>query len=91
MISTGDILNAFQNRADGVLVLTCHIDNCHAQEGNQHAQRRVESVLDILARIGLEKERLLKSTLASNMSAEFSAIVNGFAETLKKMGPALNR
>jgi quinone-modifying oxidoreductase subunit QmoB len=91
MISTGDILNAFQNRADGVLVLTCHIDNCHAQEGNQHAQRRVESVLDILARIGMEKERLLKSTLASNMSAEFSAIVNGFAKTLKKMGPALNR
>jgi len=91
MISTGDILNAFQNRADGVLVLTCHIDNCHAQEGNQHAQRRVESVLDILDRIGLEKERLLKSTLASNMSAEFSALVNGFAETLLKMGPALNR
>lgn len=91
MISTGDILNAFQNRADGVLVLSCHVDNCHAQEGNQHAQRRVESVLDIFDRIGMEKERLLKSTLASNMSTEFSAMVNGFAETLTKMGPALNR
>ena len=91
MVSTGDILNAIQNRADGILVLTCHIDNCHAQTGNQHAQRRVEIVLETLDRIGLEKERLLTSSLASNMSTEFSTIVNGFAETLKKMGPALNR
>lgn len=87
-VSTGDLLNAFQNKADGVLVLTCHIGNCHAQEGNQHALRRAEQAQNALDRVGLEKGRLMRSTLASNMSAEFNETVIGFAEKLKQMGPS---
>jgi coenzyme F420-reducing hydrogenase delta subunit len=90
-ISTGDLLNAFQNNADGVLVLTCHTGNCHAEEGNHHAHRRVAEARMALVRIGLNKERLLRSTLAANMSAEFVDTITCFADTLKRMGPALNR
>ena len=86
-LSTGDLLNAFQNNADGVLVLTCHTGNCHAEEGNQHAGRRVKEARKALDRVGLIQERLLKSTLAANMSAEFIDTITCFADTLKKMGP----
>ena len=86
-ISTGDLLRAYQNNADGVLVLTCHIDNCHAERGNLHAHRRVDEVSGLLVQIGLEKERLLKTTLASNMGNEFSEVVNDFNDKLKEMGP----
>jgi quinone-modifying oxidoreductase subunit QmoB len=91
MISAGCLLDAFQNGADGVLVLTCHDGNCHAENGNTYAHQRTRYVGDLLGQIGLEKSRLLKSTLASNMGFEFSDIVNGFADTLKQMGPLRNK
>ena len=86
-ISTNDLLKAFQEKADGVLVLTCHIGNCHAEEGNLHARRRVEEARHALNRVGLQQERLLRSTLAANMSAEFIEKITDFAQKLKKMGP----
>ena len=91
MISTGCLLSAFQNGADGVIVLTCHDGNCHAEHGNTYAHQRTSYVVDLLDQVGLEKGRLLKSTLASNMGFEFSDIVNGFADTLKQMGPLRNK
>jgi coenzyme F420-reducing hydrogenase delta subunit/Pyruvate/2-oxoacid:ferredoxin oxidoreductase delta subunit len=87
MISAGCLMSAFQNGADGVLVLTCHEGNCHSEHGNTFAHQRTTYVADLLGQIGLEKDRLLKSTLAANMGFEFSDIVNGFADTLKQMGP----
>ena len=86
MISAGCLMSAFQNGADGVLVLTCHEGNCHAEHGNRYAHQRTNYVADLLGQIGLEKDRLLKSTLAANMGFEFSDIVNNFADTLKQMG-----
>ena len=87
MISTGCLMSAFQNGADGVMVLTCHEGNCHAEHGNTYAHQRTNHVADLLGQIGLEKDRLLKSTLAANMGAEFSDTVNAFVDTLKQMGP----
>jgi len=91
MISAGCMLSAFQNGADGVLVLTCHEGNCHAEHGNRYAHQRTNYIVDLLGQVGLEKDRLLKSTLAANMGFEFSDIVNGFADTLKQMGPLRNK
>lgn len=89
-ISTNDLLYAFQNRADGIAVLTCHAGNCHAEKGNHYARQRVAEGMDILSRVGLPKERLLKSTLAANMGPEFIDIMDNFYNTLKGMGPAFN-
>ena len=43
------ILKAFTYGADGVLVLGCHQDNCKSQQGNLHAQWRVERAREMLA------------------------------------------
>jgi len=85
-VSMEYILSAFQNIADGVLVLTCHAGNCHAEEGNIFAGRRVEQLKETFSRMNFEKERLEIKTLASNMGYEFAQIVCNFENTLKALG-----
>lgn len=81
-VSQEYILEAFQQQADGVLVLTCHADNCHSEEGNRSAWRRVESLAVMLKTVGIGAHRLRVATLAANMPAELAEIVNTFSTEL---------
>ncbi|MCG6911164.1 MAG: hydrogenase iron-sulfur subunit, partial [Deltaproteobacteria bacterium] len=85
VIATGDILRAFQQKADGVMVLTCHQGNCQAEKGNLHARRRAEGAMVLMEQIGLDKKRLHYATLASNMAHEFGEIVCAFADSLENL------
>lgn len=85
-VSMEYILSAFQNNADGVLVLTCHEGNCHSEDGNIFARRRVEQLKETFSQMNFEKERLEIKTLASNMGYEFAQITNMFENTLKALG-----
>lgn len=84
-ISTEYILSAFQNNADGVLVLTCHTGNCHSEDGNILARRRVEQLKESFSHMNIEKERLEINTLASNMGFEFAQIIYDFENRLKAL------
>ena len=86
-ISIEHILIAFKNNADGVLVLTCHEGNCHSERGNIYAHRRAGHIAGFLPNIGLEEERLVVETLASNMAVEFTEITNNFEKKILKLGP----
>ena len=76
------ILKAFTYGADGVLVLACHQDNCKSQEGNLHAQWRVERAREMLAEAGVDPRRLVFKTLAANTPQDFLAAVSSLAEVL---------
>lgn len=83
IISKEYILSAFQNNADGVLVLTCHAGNCHSEEGNLFASMRVEHIRDSFSHIHIDNKRIEIKTIASNMGYEFAHILNTFEEKLK--------
>ena len=85
-VSMEYILSAFNNNADGVLVLTCHSGNCHSEDGNVFARRRVEQLKDTFSHMNFNKERLEIKTLASNMGYEFAQIAGKFENTLKTLG-----
>jgi coenzyme F420-reducing hydrogenase delta subunit len=80
------ILSAFGHGADGVLVLTCHEDNCHSRHGNRLARQRVDQARAFLDRAGIGSRRLLLTTLAANMPAELAATVTEFSQTLADGG-----
>jgi coenzyme F420-reducing hydrogenase delta subunit/Pyruvate/2-oxoacid:ferredoxin oxidoreductase delta subunit len=86
-ISPGVILRAFTGGADGVLVLSCHRDNCHSETGNLLAESRVERIGRFFEETGLDSGRLWMKTLASNMEYEFSDICKRFGEQIVKLGP----
>jgi coenzyme F420-reducing hydrogenase delta subunit len=81
------LLTALGNRADGVLVLTCHDGNCHSEEGNRQARRQTAGLQDLLPQIGLAKERLALDSLAANMGAAFAAVTRAFETRLQTLGP----
>ena len=86
-VSLNDILTAFKSSADGILVLTCHGGNCHSERGPDHARERVAQITELFRSIGLERDRLVHKTLASNMGAEFAGTVAEFEAQLLELGP----
>ena len=51
------ILKCFQEGADGVLVSGCHPGDCHYQEGNLYARRRMHLLKSLLEYFGIDKRR----------------------------------
>lgn len=87
-ISRDHLFAAFSKGADGVMVLTCHQGNCHAEYGNIYAHQRVDQLSDMMLQIGFEPGRLTYKTLASNMGTEFAETVNGFERAVLDLGPS---
>ena len=86
-ISAEYLLAAFQHQADGVLVFTCHEGNCHSERGNILAARRTAHLKNMLKQIGIDPNRLLLKTLASNMAAEFAETARKFEKQMAEAGP----
>ena len=86
-ISAEYLLAAFRHQADGVLVLTCHEGNCHSERGNILAKRRTAHLKLMLKQIGIDPNRLLLKTLASNMAAEFAETTSKFEKQIAEAGP----
>ncbi len=81
-VSVEHLMAAFSRGADGVMVLSCHPDNCHSGRGNILARQRVELLAGRLAQIGVDPRRLSVQTLASNMGVEFGDIIGSFGKLL---------
>ena len=83
-VSVQHILSAFAGGATGVLVLTCHVDNCHAETGNQYARQRVDYLVDQLDRMGFGGDCLEIATLAANMPTEYADITRRFSQKIQQ-------
>lgn len=82
------VLRAFRAGADGVLVLGCHIGDCHYVSGNHRTAKRMPVLRRILEYIGIEPERLRLDWVSSAEAPKFQQVVNEFTETIKELGPA---
>jgi F420-non-reducing hydrogenase iron-sulfur subunit len=80
-------LRAFENGADGVLVAGCLEGGCHFIEGNLVAKRRVNQTRDLLAEIGIEKERLRMVNISAAMGRPLADIITDMIKTVRELGP----
>jgi F420-non-reducing hydrogenase iron-sulfur subunit len=81
------ILTAFRQGADGVLIGGCHPNDCHYQEGNYKALRRVTLLKRVLESMGIEKERLRLEWIAASEGEKLQKVANDMTEKLRKLGP----
>lgn len=86
-VSIRHLLGLFQQRVDGVLVLTCHDGNCHSQRGRRLAAERVDLLKSMFENVGFEKNRLWLRSLASNMGTEFAGLAQAFEDRIRGLGP----
>ncbi|HEC89712.1 MAG: methyl-viologen-reducing hydrogenase subunit delta [Thermoplasmata archaeon] len=81
------ILKALKDGADGVLIAGCHPGDCHYQNGNYKANRRVKLLKKLLDELGLEPERIRFEYISASEGKEYAELVNEFTEGIRKLGP----
>ena len=77
------VMRALVDGADGVMVAACHEGNCKAEKGNIYAKWRVNEISKRLEAMGMDKNKVVFTNIASNMAHEFADKVNDFALKLK--------
>jgi len=95
IICTGKIdathmLDAFKQGADGVLILGCPEGNCHYQDGNYEARKRVYLIRRLLESYGIEKERIRIELSTDSYGNRILQLVEEMSKELARLGP-LNR
>jgi len=82
------MLKAFENGADGVMVVGCLEGDCHYLSGNIRAKARVKRVAGIVDKIGLGAGRIHMYNLSAGEGSKFAAYANEFVERIREMGPS---
>ena len=86
-LDTLEVLHAFEHGADGVMVAGCLEGDCHFQEGNLNARRRVEHIKQLIHQIGLEPERIEMFNLSSAMARQFADAATSITQQVVALGP----
>ena len=82
------VLKAFELGADGVLVATCHFEDCHYMFGARKAADVHKITEKLTAMLGIEPERLKLDWISSAETTKFAKVATEFTETIKKLGPS---
>ena len=82
------LLKAFENGADGVMVIGCLEGDCHYVNGNIRARARVERVYNILGQINIGPDRVRMFNLSAGEGAKFAAFANEFVDPIEELGPS---
>jgi coenzyme F420-reducing hydrogenase delta subunit len=81
-------LDAFEHGADGVMVAGCMEGDCHYQQGNFSARRRVTRVKALLKEIGLEPDRARMFNMSSAMGKQWAEAVTEMDAQVRALGPS---
>lgn len=82
------LLKAFENGADGVMIMGCLEGNCHFVNGNFRARARVQRVHNILEKINIGGGRIRMFNLSAGEGAKFAAYANEFVAEIQELGPS---
>lgn len=81
------MMRAFEKGADGVYVVGCLEGDCHFNNGNFRARKRVEQTQKLLDAIGIEGERVQMYNLSSSEGPLFAEFATEMDERIRKLGP----
>lgn len=87
-VTTGMVLRAFENGADGVLVATCHFEDCHYLFGAKRAAEIHKLTERIIGMLGIELGRLRLEWISAAEAPKFARVATEFTETVRKLGPS---
>ena len=86
-VSPEMVLRAFRSGADGVLVLGCHIGDCHYINGNHRTAKRMPVLRQLLGYVGVNPDRLRLDWVSSAEAPKFAQVTQEFVETVRGLGP----
>jgi coenzyme F420-reducing hydrogenase delta subunit len=81
------LLHSIEKGADGACVIGCLEGECHYNNGNLMAKRRVAQAQKILDSIGVGGERVQMFNLSSSEGPRFAQYATEFTAKIKELGP----
>ena len=81
------VMEAFAKGADGVLIGGCHPGDCHYQEGNYKALRRVHLLKRVLADLGIEEQRFRLEWISASEGDKVRTVINEMVQQVRALGP----
>jgi F420-non-reducing hydrogenase iron-sulfur subunit len=81
------IAEAFISGIDGILVLGCHLGDCHYLSGNYEAELKMKMVNKSLSHINFS-DRLRLDWVSASEGIRFAQIVSDFTDHIRKLGPS---
>lgn len=82
------IMKSILEGADGVLVGGCHPGDCHYQNGNYKARRRMAILSQIFKSLDVPDERVRLKWISASEGIKFAETITGMVSELKKLGPS---
>ena len=80
------VVKALYEGADGVLVLGCHIGDCHYMTGNHLTKKRIALLTPLLGYLGIDPRRVRLDWVSASEGEKFAQIVRDFTDEMKKLG-----
>ncbi len=82
------VLGILADGADGVMIMGCHIGDCHYIDGNLQAKRKYELTRRLVEKSGLSPKRLRLEWVSASEGQRFADLVVEFIEQVKEVGPS---
>ncbi|MHC4134077.1 MAG: hydrogenase iron-sulfur subunit [Planctomycetota bacterium] len=77
------VIKALADGIDGVMVLGCHLGDCHYISGNHRAAKRFAILGEILAAAGVDRDRVFLDWVSASEGGKFQQTVTDFVERLR--------
>jgi F420-non-reducing hydrogenase iron-sulfur subunit len=81
------IFRTFRAGADGVMVLGCHIGDCHYINANHRTVKRLPLLKNLLGYMGINPERFTLDWVSSAEAPKFARVTTEFVATIQELGP----
>jgi len=81
------VLKALSQGIDGVLVLGCHIGDCHYMTGNHRTAKRMPLVQKVLKETGIDEKRMKLDWVSAAEGEKFQKVITDFVQDIQKLGP----
>jgi coenzyme F420-reducing hydrogenase delta subunit len=82
------VLEMLIQGADGVFIGGCHLGDCHYVKGNYYAEKRYMMTKKLLAKTGLNPERLQLKWISASEGQLFADTMREVTEKITELGPS---
>ena len=81
------VIKALSQGRDGVLVLGCHIGDCHYMTGNHRTAKRIPLTAKVLETVGIDSRRVKLDWVSAAEGDKFQQVITDFVEVVTGLGP----
>jgi coenzyme F420-reducing hydrogenase delta subunit len=81
------VARAFKKGLDGLMVVGCHMGECHYISGNVEAKAKIDVTRRLFEHIGVNEDRLAFRQCSSSEASVFVELVKEFDALIRTLGP----